>query len=73
VSIGIVDVTHASDVEGSRFGAARLVVYRIMRDGSTLLFVTGRYVDTLREAIRRLTAVFPSRIRYTGSECASIR
>lgn len=26
-----------------------LAVYRIMRDGSTQLFVTGRYVDTLRE------------------------
>lgn len=26
-----------------------LAVYRIMRDGSTDLFVTGRYVDTLRE------------------------
>jgi 3-phenylpropionate/cinnamic acid dioxygenase small subunit len=26
-----------------------LAVYRIMRDGTTALFATGRYVDTLRE------------------------
>jgi 4-hydroxy-L-threonine phosphate dehydrogenase PdxA len=51
------------------------VLFSSVAHGSALDIAGKNRADpgAMIQAIRRLTAVFPSRPRYTGSECASIR